>query len=123
MPVPAATQTPVQLHRIRFLDHTPSPITALAFAPIPLPPPTESDKGKGKFKQPAPPHDELGALVLARENGDVEIWQWAREDEGGVGNWILEKVRRCQRRMWARLTGRRSSRRRSLIRAYPSWRL
>ena len=102
MPVPAATQTPVQLHRIRFLDHTPSPITALAFAPIPLPPPKESDKGKGKFKQPAPPHDELGALVLARENGDVEIWQWAREEEGGVGNWILEKVcwSEYQRAVW-----------------------
>ena len=91
MPVPSASQAPVQLHRIRFLDHTPSPITALSFAPLPLPAP-EGDKGKGKSKQ-AEGKEELGALVLARENGDVEIWQWARDEEGGVGNWTLEKVR------------------------------
>lgn len=84
MPVPMA-QTPVQLHRVRFVDHTPSPIAALAYAPIPLPP-AEDKKGKGRQEK-----EELGPLVLARENGDVEIWQWAREDEG-VGNWHLEKV-------------------------------
>ena len=91
----------MQLHRIRFLDHTPSPITALSFAPLPLPP-AEGDKGKGKSKQ-AEGKEELGALVLARENGDVEIWQWARDEEGGVGNWILEKV--CVMRLPVRMKG------------------
>lgn len=93
MPAPtSSTQSPVQLHRARFLDQTPSPITALSFAPIPLPPPSPtSDKGKGKSRNFSDQPEELGPLVLARENGNVEIWKWARED-GGVGNWILEKI-------------------------------
>ena len=98
MPVPIPTPSsslPVQLHRIRFLDYTPSPITALSFSPLPLPPP-ESISAKGKEKAIEPEvtgKEELGPLILARENGSVEIWEWSREDEGGVGNWILEKVR------------------------------
>ena len=95
MLAPAAMPSPaVQLHRARFLDHTPSSITAISFAPLPLPPPEVIGKGKGKEVQVE--HDsageEFGVLVVARENGVVEIWEWTRDGEGGVGNWVLETV-------------------------------
>jgi U3 small nucleolar RNA-associated protein 4 len=85
-------QTTSSLHRIRFIDQTPSPITTISFAPIPLPPPSQSiGKGKGKADQENG-KDELGVLVVGRENGELEIWNWGREDEGGSGNWVLQKV-------------------------------
>ncbi|ORX40916.1 quinon protein alcohol dehydrogenase-like superfamily [Kockovaella imperatae] len=86
-PIPPAA--PVQLHRARFLDYTPSPITCISFAPLPLPAPDLVGKGKGRQDAFSP--DELGLLVVARENGNVEIWEWMRE-EGGNGNWVLERV-------------------------------
>lgn len=93
--MPAPTQAPtVPLHRIRFFDHTPSPITALSFAPIPLPPARDpsapNTSTKGKAREDGSP--ELGVLVVARENGEVEIWQYVPADEGGMGNWVLSKA-------------------------------
>jgi len=86
------------LHRIRFFDHTPSPITALAFAPLPLPAardpsvaPAASTKGKARSDE-----TELGALVVARDNGEVEIWEYVPGEQGGTGNWVLEKVSKQQ---------------------------
>ena len=89
MAVASPFQTPsTLLHRVRFFDHTPSPITALAFAPLPLPP---SAKGKEKLHAG---REELGLLVVARENGEVELWEWYRgEEEKAIGNWVLRKVR------------------------------
>jgi len=88
MPVIPPQQAPATLlHRIRFLDHTPSPITALTFAPLPLPP---SIKGKEKATSEK---EELGVLVVARENGEIELWEWERGDEDrSIGNWVLRKV-------------------------------
>jgi hypothetical protein len=88
-------QTASALHRIRFIDQTPSPITAISFAPLPLPTPDQSqaisEKGKGRAAHEE--HvEELGILVVGRENGELEIWSWGREDEGGQGNWVLQKV-------------------------------
>jgi len=96
MPVPPY-DTPLPLHRVRFVDYTPSPIVALAFAPLPLPPARDpSAKGKGRLEPPpvpGPSNEEYGSLVVARENGDLEIWEWARgQDEGSIGNWILNRV-------------------------------
>jgi U3 small nucleolar RNA-associated protein 4 len=89
--MPVSQPSSVQLHRCRFLEHTPSPITALSFAPLPLPP----SRSKGKKRDD---REEFGAVILARENGEVEIWQWEREDEeSGVGNWVLDKVRQAPR--------------------------
>ena len=94
MPAQTHYHPSVQLHRVRFVDHTPSPITALAFAPIPLSPADVAlnSKGKGKQNQHQSEREELGSLVLARENGDLEVWNWARDPAGGVGNWILHNV-------------------------------
>ena len=75
------------LHRIHFFDYTPSPITALSFVPLPLPP---SIKGKEKDVSG---REELGALVVARENGEVELSEWERGDEErSIGSWVLRKV-------------------------------
>lgn len=86
------------LHRVRFADYHPSPITALAFTPIPFPNP-----------DPAAPVDviegQMGALVCARQNGEIQVWEWAEgervEREGeeevqvgseGKGSWVLRRV-------------------------------
>ncbi|WWC92534.1 uncharacterized protein L201_007493 [Kwoniella dendrophila CBS 6074] len=94
----------VPLHRIRFYDHTPSPITALQFAPLPLPPPRNPSSLKGKSKDASHYQqqqqqiknggkEEFGVLILARENGEVEIWEYARGDDFNMsGNWVLEKT-------------------------------
>lgn len=37
---------------------------------------------------------ELGVLVLARDNGDVEVWEFVEPEGEGQGNWVLEKVSR-----------------------------
>ena len=96
-----AQAQPVQLHRARFLDYTPSPITAISFAPLPLPPPEVIGKGKGKEVRPsADVPEEFGVLVVGRDNGSIEVWEWSRDDEGGVGNWVLEKVRRATQLGW-----------------------
>lgn len=103
MPVPAAipafsSNPTVPLHRVRFFDYTPSPITALAFSPTPLPAPTDSAaKGKAKALTNIE-SNELGVLVVARENGEVEIWEWVAPDDNSMGNWVMEKV--CRYYWW-----------------------
>ncbi|KAK8850731.1 hypothetical protein IAR55_004651 [Kwoniella newhampshirensis] len=96
MPVPTAAHATLPLHRIRFYDHTPSPITALAFAPLPLPPPRDPSSSKGKAKGTTSgdgQNDEFGVLIVARDNGEVEIWQYVKDGEGNMsGNWVLEKT-------------------------------
>jgi U3 small nucleolar RNA-associated protein 4 len=109
-PALAVQRSTLPLHRVRFFDRTPSPITALAFAPTPLPPahdPSVSAKGKGRLDRvqngaagggsgngPASQigTPELGVLVLARDSGDVEVWGWVEPEGEGQGNWVLEKV-------------------------------
>ncbi|KAL1412484.1 U3 small nucleolar RNA-associated protein [Vanrija albida] len=92
MPAPVPQPT-IPLHRVRFFDHTPSPITALAFTPLPLPPardPTaQAPKGKARSESE---QNELGALVVARENGEVEIWEYVHPESGSSGNWVLLKT-------------------------------
>ncbi|ORY26812.1 WD40-repeat-containing domain protein [Naematelia encephala] len=105
MPVPRPAPTTVPLHRVRFYDRTPSPITALAFPPLPLPAPVNPSQAKGKQKDEGVSDDsilfsnggekgEFGPLVVARENGEVELWEYERDyDQAyGYGNWVLQKV-------------------------------
>jgi hypothetical protein len=88
MTVQTPTSSTIPLHRIRFYDQTPSPITCLAYPPTALPAARDpSHKGKARAG-----NDELGVLVVARENGDVEIHQWARENEKSFGNWTCHRV-------------------------------
>jgi len=97
MTVQTPTSSTIPLHRIRFYDQTPSPITCLAYPPTALPAARDpSHKGKARAG-----NDELGVLVVARENGDVEIHQWARENEKSFGNWTCHRVSRGHGH-WAR---------------------
>lgn len=114
MPTTTSASSTLPLHRIRFYDQTPSPITCLAFPPLPLPlardPSTHKGKSKetgaGALAQERRGPDELGVLVVARENGDIEIHQWGREHDHAFGNWTCVKV--CYMVPWSVSTGRDS---------------
>jgi U3 small nucleolar RNA-associated protein 4 len=96
MTVQTPTSSTIPLHRIRFYDQTPSPITCLAYPPTALPAARDpSHKGKARAA-----NDEQGVLVVARENGDVEIHQWGRENEKSFGNWTCHRVSRVRARAW-----------------------
>lgn len=80
------TRHPVRLHRCRFLDWSPSPITALA-----LPPAVVSSK---KFIIDAHP-----VLAVGRADGNVELWRWATYKPARTGaistspGWVMHQVR------------------------------
>ncbi|TYJ51515.1 hypothetical protein B9479_007911 [Cryptococcus floricola] len=81
----------VPLHRIRFYDHNPSPIAALAFPPQPLPAPVNPASVPAQAARQR--NEEFGSLVLARENGEVEIWEYVRDEERSMSsNWVLQKT-------------------------------
>ncbi|KAG2750794.1 WD40 repeat-like protein [Suillus brevipes Sb2] len=64
---------PVAVHRCRFVDYTPSPITALAFPPLPLP----SLKGK---KRERDSKDKFGTLGVGHANGNIDLLEWTAEE-------------------------------------------
>ncbi|CAD6968111.1 unnamed protein product [Tilletia controversa] len=72
----------VTLHRVRFLDWQPSPITAIAFAPLP----------------PHLQHTSLRpVLAIARQNGNIELCQWNDSDAASTKNaaprpWLVDSV-------------------------------
>ncbi|OWT36156.1 U3 small nucleolar RNA-associated protein 4 [Cryptococcus neoformans] len=75
----------IPLHRIRFYDHTPSPITAIQYTPLPLPAPSST------LSQTPPAHP--GDCIIARENGHVEIWKHVSDKQiDSYGNWVLHKT-------------------------------
>lgn len=85
------TSTPIALHRCRFVDYSPSPITALAFPPLPLPSRStpklgkERDGGRGA---------KFGTLVAGHANGNIDLLEWTGEvDELQAPQvWQLRKV-------------------------------
>ena len=77
------------VHRCRFVDFTPSPVTALCFPPLPLP----SVKGKkAAKKQPFP---GFGPLVVGRANGNIELCEWTGSNPCSPAPqaWVVRKVR------------------------------
>jgi len=82
------------VHRCRFVDFTPSAITALAFTPLPLP----SLKGKKKTTPGKPL--KFGTLAVGHANGNIDLCEWS----GAPGQtqspqaWIVRKVNRMQHR-------------------------
>ncbi|KAG1749712.1 WD40 repeat-like protein [Suillus paluster] len=64
---------PIAVHRCRFVDYSPSPITALAFPPLPLP----SLKGK---KRERDPKDRFGTLGVGHANGNIDLLEWTAEE-------------------------------------------
>lgn len=69
---------PLALHRCRFVDASPSPITALAFPALPLPSPTTKATGKQRERDrdrgPA-----FGTLVIGHANGNIDLLEWTGE--------------------------------------------
>ncbi|KAJ7169661.1 WD40-repeat-containing domain protein [Mycena filopes] len=62
--------TTLALHRCRFVDFNPAPVTALAFPPLPLPSPNQKPSTFGK--QPV----RFGTLAVGRANGNVDLCEW-----------------------------------------------
>ncbi|KAK0538972.1 U3 small nucleolar RNA-associated protein [Tilletia horrida] len=67
----SAASAALTIHRVRFLDWQPSPITAIAFAPLPT-------------------HHQASSLrpvlAIARQNGNIELCQWSSHDAGALGS-------------------------------------
>lgn len=84
--------TTLSVHRCRFVDFTPSSITALAFPPLPLP----SIKGKGKNKVASAGRvPKFGPLIVGHANGNIEIYEWTGSTETveAPQAWVVRKVR------------------------------
>lgn len=64
---------PLALHRCRFVDASPSPITALAFPPSPLPALTAKATGKQRERDRGP---VFGTLVVGHANGNIDLLEW-----------------------------------------------
>ncbi|KAI6032019.1 WD40 repeat-like protein [Pisolithus microcarpus] len=70
--------THVALHRCRFVDYPPSPITALAFPPSPLPSLRAKKAGKERERDRV---QEYGTLVVGHANGNIDLLEWTGEDD------------------------------------------
>lgn len=69
---------PIALHRCRFVDASPSPITALAFPPLPLP--SIATKKTGKQREPNRDRGSaFGTLVVGHANGNIDLLEWTGE--------------------------------------------
>jgi len=78
----------VAVHRCRFVDYTPSAITALAFPPSPLP----SVKGKHTTAGNQPPR--FGTLAVGHANGNIDLCEWAgnERDIQCTQAWVVRTV-------------------------------
>ena len=65
---------PLALHRCRFVDTSPSPITALAFPPLPLP--SVTTKAAHKQREYRDRGPEFGTLVVGHANGNIDLLEW-----------------------------------------------
>ena len=82
--------TTLAVHRCRFVDFSPSSVTALAFPPLPL------LSAKGKQKATAEGKAPMFApLVVGRANGNIEIYEWTGSAAVAEAPqaWVLRKVR------------------------------
>ncbi|KAH7911229.1 WD40 repeat-like protein [Hygrophoropsis aurantiaca] len=73
-----AERPPIAVHRCRFVDYTPSPITALAFPPLPLPPLKGKKSSQENHRQK---NEKFGTLAVGRANGNIELCEWTGEDD------------------------------------------
>lgn len=89
---PTAAQ-PFAVHRCRFVDFTPSAITAIAFPPLALPKVSaHTSKNINRSGR------RFGSLAVGRANGNIEIYEWAtsvHEQERSPRTpqaWVLSRV-------------------------------
>lgn len=80
---------PISVHRCRFVDFTPSAITALSFPPLPLP------SVKGKKKAAIRKQLAFGTLAVGRANGNIELCEWTglEHEQQAPQAWVMKKVR------------------------------
>lgn len=76
------------VHRCRFVDYTPSAVTALCFPPLPLP----SVKGKKAATNKGFPG--FGPFVVGRANGNIELCEWTGPNSRSQAPqaWVVRKV-------------------------------
>jgi U3 small nucleolar RNA-associated protein 4 len=81
--------TTLSVHRCRFVDFTPSAITALAFPPLPLP------SVKGKKRTTVQDRIPIGPLVVGHANGNIDMYEWTGSVETveAPQAWVVRKVR------------------------------
>ncbi|KAG6902800.1 hypothetical protein C0995_011287 [Termitomyces sp. Mi166 len=77
------------VHRCRFVDYTPSAITAVAFPPLPLP--SISDKGKNSSIKRS---SRFGTLAVSHANGNIDLCEWAggERDQQSSQAWVIRKT-------------------------------
>ncbi|OBZ79661.1 U3 small nucleolar RNA-associated protein 4 [Grifola frondosa] len=80
--------TTVSVHRCRFVDFTPSAITALCFPPLPLP------SVKGKKKVASKKTIKFGTLAVGRANGNIELCEWTGSNAKTQAwqAWVVKKT-------------------------------
>lgn len=76
------------VHRCRFVDFTPSAITALAFPPLPLP------SRKGKKPATATQPLKFSTLAVGHANGNIDLCEWTGEPDEPQSSqaWLVRKV-------------------------------
>ena len=81
---------PIAVHRCRFVDYSPSAITAFAFPPLRLP----SVKGKENAASSSKKVYRPGALAIGRANGNIEIHEWTSPERSvqAQQSWVVRKV-------------------------------
>lgn len=90
----AVASSSTHVHRVRFVDYDPSPITSIAYTPLPLPSPDAAIANAQSNLQRSKGRPEFGTLVVGRQNGQVDIWEFVESGRahGPFGGWILERV-------------------------------
>ncbi|KAI0374397.1 WD40 repeat-like protein [Pilatotrama ljubarskyi] len=84
----AESSSTLAVHRCRFVDFTPSAVTALCFPPLPLP----SVKGKKAANSQGFPG--FGPLVIGRANGNIELCEWTGSSPRSQAPqaWVVRKT-------------------------------
>ena len=92
--------TTLTVHRCRFVDFSPSSVTALAFPPLSL----LSTKGKQRATTEgrAP---VFSPLIVGRANGNIEIYEWTGSAAAAEAPqaWVLRKVREIHLILWSHI--------------------
>lgn len=78
------------VHRCRFVDHNPSPISAIAFPPLALP----SSESVNRIPGSSNAKRKFGTLAVGRANGNIELCEWsgAIYENQAPKAWVLSKV-------------------------------
>ncbi|KAF5337342.1 hypothetical protein D9611_003236 [Ephemerocybe angulata] len=79
----------VPVHRCRFVDNTPSAITALAFPPLPLPAVKRNRKPAESIKPL-----QFGTLAIGHANGNIDLSEWMGSDREPPSSqaWVVRQT-------------------------------